>query len=76
MKYQHDEAICMQCIEDEFLRELVFEKRDFQPNDASAGWNGTYKGLPAKPDVYVYQLDVFCNNGETVRLNGNIALMR
>ena len=26
MKYQHDEAICMQCIEDEFLRELVFEK--------------------------------------------------
>jgi gliding motility-associated-like protein len=56
--------------------ELVFEKRDFQVNDASAGWNGTYKGQAAKPDVYVYQLDVFCNNGETVRLNGNIALIR
>lgn len=30
MKYQHDEAICMQCIEDKFLRELVFEKNKNQ----------------------------------------------
>ncbi|MBK8310375.1 MAG: gliding motility-associated C-terminal domain-containing protein [Chitinophagaceae bacterium] len=55
--------------------EVVFEKRDFPINDASAGWNGTYKGNKPKADVYVYQAEVFCENGEIIKLNGNIALI-
>jgi len=55
--------------------EVVFEKRDFPINDASAGWNGTYKGTKPKADVYVYQAEVFCENGEIIKLNGNIALI-
>ncbi len=55
--------------------ELVFEKRDFPVNDASSGWNGTYKNSKAKADVYVYQAEVFCDNGEIIKLNGNIALI-
>jgi gliding motility-associated-like protein len=55
--------------------EVVFEKRDFQVNDASAGWNGTYKGKPPHPDVYVYQAEVYCENGDIIKLNGNIALL-
>lgn len=55
--------------------EVVFEKRDFPVNDAFSGWNGTYKGQKPKADVYVYQIEVFCENGEIIRLNGNIALV-
>lgn len=55
--------------------EVVFEKNDFPVNDPSVGWNGTYKGKQPKADVYVYQVEVLCDNGETIRLNGNIALV-
>jgi gliding motility-associated-like protein len=55
--------------------EVVFEKRDFPINNPSAGWDGTYKGKKPLADVYVYQVEVFCENGEIIRLNGNIALI-
>ena len=55
--------------------EVVFERRDFPVNDPSSGWNGTYKGSKPQADVYVYQAEVFCENGELIRLNGNIALI-
>jgi gliding motility-associated-like protein len=55
--------------------EVVFEKRDFPVNDAASGWDGSFKGKKPQADVYVYQAEVFCNNGEIIRLNGNIALI-
>ena len=55
--------------------EVVFEKRDFPVNDASSGWNGSFKGKTPQPDVYVYQAEVFCENGDIIKLNGNIALV-
>ncbi|MDZ4795078.1 MAG: PKD domain-containing protein [Bacteroidota bacterium] len=55
--------------------EVVFEKRDFPINDASTGWDGTFKGKKPVADVYVYQAEVFCENGDIIRLNGNIALI-
>ncbi len=55
--------------------EVVFERRDFPVNDAASGWNGTFKGRKPQADVYVYQAEVFCDNGELIKLNGNIALI-
>jgi gliding motility-associated-like protein len=55
--------------------EIVFEKRDFPVNNALSGWDGTYKGKKPQADVYVYQVEVFCDNGEMIKLNGNIALI-
>ena len=55
--------------------EVVFEKKDFPVNDPLSGWNGTYKGIKPQADVYVYQAEVFCENGELITLNGNIALI-
>lgn len=55
--------------------EVVFERSNFPVNDAASGWNGRFKGQQPKADVYVYQIEVFCDNGETIRLNGNIALV-
>lgn len=55
--------------------EAVFERRDFAANDASSGWDGKFKGNNAQPDVYVYQIEIQCDNGELIKLSGNIALI-
>lgn len=56
--------------------EIVFEANNFPVNDANYGWNGKYKGQKPVPDVYVYQLEVFCENSEVVRFEGNVALLQ
>lgn len=55
--------------------EIVFEKKDFAPNDAAAGWNGQFRGTKAQAGVYIYQVEVFCENGDVIRHEGNIALI-
>ncbi|MBI5856230.1 MAG: PKD domain-containing protein [Sphingobacteriales bacterium] len=55
--------------------EVVFERKDFQVNNPLFGWDGTYKGKKQQADVYVYQAEVFCENGQIITLNGNIALI-
>jgi gliding motility-associated-like protein len=55
--------------------EVVFEKRNFPVNDPASGWDGTFKGKKPQADVYVYQAEVFCDNGDIIKLNGNIALI-
>jgi gliding motility-associated-like protein len=56
--------------------EVVFERMNFAANDASSGWDGTYKGMPASPDVYVYTIEIICQNNTTLSFKGNIALVR
>jgi gliding motility-associated-like protein len=56
--------------------QVVFEKRDFPINDALSGWDGKFKGNRPQPDVYVYQLEVFCDNSEIFRFEGNVALIQ
>ena len=56
--------------------EVVFEKNNFAVNDASVGWDGRYKGNQAVPDVYVYQVEVFCENSDIIKFEGNVALIR
>ena len=56
--------------------EIVFEKSNFNPNDASSGWDGTFKGKPLPPDVFVYILQVVCDNNTTLTFKGNIALIK
>lgn len=55
--------------------EVVFERKDFPVNDPLYGWDGTYKNKKQQADVYVYQAEVFCENGQVITLNGNIALI-
>lgn len=56
--------------------EMVFQKTGVKPNDAGAGWDGTYKGVKLPPDVYVYTAEVQCENGTILVLKGNVALLR
>lgn len=56
--------------------EVVFEKANFRANDASAGWDGTYKGKKLPPDVFVYSLQVLCANNQSLVFKGNVALVK
>jgi gliding motility-associated-like protein len=56
--------------------EVVFEKENFNVNDASAGWDGVFKGLALSPDVYVYTCDVVCQNYEVLSFKGDVTLLK
>ncbi len=56
--------------------EVVFEKMNFPVNDASQGWDGRYKGKEPQPGVYIYQIEVYCSNGDLITLNGNVSLIQ
>ena len=56
--------------------EMVFEQTNFRANDDSKGWTGLYKGKPASQDVYVYTVEVVCENQVVLKYSGNVALIR
>jgi len=56
--------------------ELVFQRQQFDPNDESAGWDGTFRGKELMPSIYVYSLEVLLANGEKEILSGNVTLVR
>jgi gliding motility-associated-like protein len=56
--------------------ETVFEGRDFQPNDPSAGWDGTHRGKLMNPAVYAWWAEVELLNGVREILKGDVTLIR
>lgn len=56
--------------------EQLFERRNFSANDPAAGWDGTIKGKPANPDVYIYVVEFICENAAIVPFRGNVMLVR
>ncbi|MFN8152766.1 MAG: PKD domain-containing protein [Bacteroidia bacterium] len=51
--------------------ELVFET-----SSKDKGWDGTYKGKRATPDVYTYYLEVTCYDKSVFKKQGNITLLK
>ncbi len=56
--------------------QAVFERLNLNANDASAGWDGTFKGQPSASDVYVYVMEVNCENNVLFTIKGNVTLIR
>lgn len=56
--------------------QVVYERKDFPPNDASNGWNGTFKGQKASADVYIYTMEILCDNNTVIPVKGNVTLLR
>jgi len=56
--------------------ELLYDVQNIQANDEAAGWDGTYKGQPLKPDVYVYIVDAVCVTGYSIQQKGDISLIK
>lgn len=56
--------------------QIVFERKDFSANDPAAGWPGLFQGKKASADVYIYMIEVLCDNNTVVPLKGNVTLLR
>jgi len=56
--------------------EVVFERKDFPPNDPASGWNGSFKGKKANADVYIYMIEILCDNNTVIPAKGNVTLLR
>jgi gliding motility-associated-like protein len=56
--------------------EVIFQRDSFNPNEELKGWDGTHKGKPASQDVYVYSIEVICENKSILTYGGNVALVR
>ncbi|MDX1936889.1 MAG: gliding motility-associated C-terminal domain-containing protein, partial [Flavihumibacter sp.] len=56
--------------------ETIFEQRNFTANDATKAWNGNYKGQPVPNDVYIYTVEIVCENQQVLLYSGNIAIIR
>lgn len=54
----------------------VFEQRDVAPNDATRAWNGTWKGKPVQPGVYVWFMELDLVDGGQETLSGEVAVIR
>ena len=56
--------------------QVVFEKKDVAPNDPSVGWNGMFNGKPVSADVYIYTMEIMCDNNTVIPVKGNVTLLR
>ena len=55
---------------------VVFEQFDFQPNQTSAGWDGTFENKEVDMGVYVYLIEVLFLDGVVLNYSGNVSLVR
>ena len=56
--------------------QMIFDKYNANPNSSADGWDGTYKGNLQTSDVYIYIIEVQCENGVIIPVKGNISLLR
>lgn len=55
---------------------LVFERAHIQINNATAGWDGTWKNQVAPIGTYVYALETMCEDGTIFLFRGTVTLVR
>ncbi len=49
----------------------------FETNDMNQGWDGTYKGKPVNPGVFVYYVETPCfKDGSTILKKGNVTVIK
>jgi gliding motility-associated-like protein len=56
--------------------QIVFQKSNFAPNTIADAWDGTFNGKPAPSDVYIYTLQILCDNATLIPYHGNVTLIR
>lgn len=56
--------------------DLVFERADAQANASPDGWDGSFRGQPARAGVYVYWVELLFVDGERIVRKGDLTLIR
>ena len=54
----------------------VFVRHNVTPGDPSQGWDGTYRGSPLSPGVYVYRIKMITPDGDPEIMTGDLTLIR
>jgi gliding motility-associated-like protein len=54
---------------------MVHEEKDFTINGTQKGWNGTFKLLQMKPDVFVYSTEITLLDGSIIKKTGDVTLV-
>jgi gliding motility-associated-like protein len=55
---------------------IILQKNNVHLNTPADGWDGTYRGEPVEPGVYVWTLHVLYPDGEFRRLSGDVTVVR
>jgi gliding motility-associated-like protein len=55
---------------------IIFQEFHFQPDDPAYQWDGTMRGKPLNPGVYVYKLKVVYEDLRSTILHGDVTLLR
>jgi gliding motility-associated-like protein len=55
---------------------LIFARDNVPANQQSYGWDGSYNGKAMPTDVYIYVVEVLCDNGTILTTKGNLTLLR
>jgi hypothetical protein len=55
--------------------ELVFEQKNYPPNDLSNGWNGVFQGKIVEQGVFVWYAVVKLIDGSMERLSGEVTVI-
>lgn len=56
--------------------ERVYEDQNFKVNDTTRGWDGTFRGQPCDPGVFVWVLEAVYLDGYVESLRGDVTLIR
>ncbi|MCK6694272.1 MAG: gliding motility-associated C-terminal domain-containing protein [Thermoanaerobaculia bacterium] len=54
---------------------VVFYKKDIQPNDEKQGWDGYCRGKLVNPGVFVWYAEVLLLNGQKVLMKGDVTIV-
>jgi len=54
----------------------MYQKEHFPTNEPESGWNGTYKGQPVTPGVYVWIAKIRLKDGSEVTYTGDVSVIR
>lgn len=58
------------------LGQIMFEKNNATVNDKANGWDGSFNGVQLPPDVYVYTVEAYCDNGDLLKVKGDVTIIR
>jgi gliding motility-associated-like protein len=56
--------------------EIVYQNNDFLPNIPTDGWDGTHRGQPMNPAVFVWFAEVEFIDGQVEFFEGDVTLVR
>ncbi len=56
--------------------QVMYERTNVAVNEKEFGWDGNFNGAQLPPDVYVWTVEANCENGDLLKLKGDVTIIR